>query len=99
MLPLTEWHAGKGKEQHALLNKKSKKKNDEAKEFTPLSGEAIREAINAIISVKLPEKGLYIPVVQFVKYLILLLIVLFIALRAYQISKEYLKKATKTTKR
>ena len=43
------------KEQQAALNKKSKKKNDEAKEFTPLSGEAIREAINAVISVKVPE--------------------------------------------
>ncbi|MCH5325208.1 MAG: DNA topoisomerase (ATP-hydrolyzing) subunit B [Eubacterium sp.] len=43
------------KEQQALQNKKSKKKNDEAKEFVPLSGEAIREAINAVISVKLPE--------------------------------------------
>ncbi len=43
------------KEQQAALNKKSKKKNDEAKEFVPLSGEAIREAINAVISVKLPE--------------------------------------------
>ncbi len=43
------------KEQQAQLNKKSKKKNDEAKEFVPLSGEAIREAINAVISVKLPE--------------------------------------------
>ena len=36
-------------------NKKSKKKQDEVKEFVPLSGEAIREAINAVISVKLPE--------------------------------------------
>ena len=43
------------KEQQAQQNKKSKKKNDEAKEFVPLSGEAIREAINAVISVKLPE--------------------------------------------
>ncbi len=43
------------KEQQANLNKKSKKKQDEVKEFVPLSGEAIREAINAVISVKLPE--------------------------------------------
>ncbi len=43
------------KEQQAQVNKKSKKKADEAKEFVPLSGEAIREAINAVISVKLPE--------------------------------------------
>ncbi len=43
------------KEQQANNNKKSKKKNDEVKEFVPLSGEAIREAINAVISVKLPE--------------------------------------------
>lgn len=61
--------------------------------------EYIAEKTKKYITVKLPEKGLYIPVVQFVKYLILLLIVLFIALRAYQISKEYLKKTTKTTKR
>ena len=40
------------KEQQA---NKSKKKQDEVKEFVPLSGEAIREAINAVISVKLPE--------------------------------------------
>ena len=33
----------------------SGKKNEEEKEFTSLSGEAIREAINAIVSVKLPE--------------------------------------------
>jgi DNA gyrase subunit B len=31
------------------------KKGEEEKEFTSLSGEAIREAINAIVSVKLPE--------------------------------------------
>lgn len=43
------------KEQQANNNKKSKKKQDEVKEFFPLSGEAIREAINAVISVKLPE--------------------------------------------
>lgn len=43
------------KEQQANNNKKSKKKQDEGKEFVPLSGEAIREAINAVISVKLPE--------------------------------------------
>lgn len=43
------------KEQQADNNKKSKKKQDEVKEFVPLSGEAIREAINAVISVKLPE--------------------------------------------
>ena len=36
------------------VKKKSAKKDDE-KEFTGYSGEAIREAINAIISVKLPE--------------------------------------------
>lgn len=43
------------KEQQANNNKKPKKKQDEVKEFVPLSGEAIREAINAVISVKLPE--------------------------------------------
>lgn len=43
------------KEQQANNNKKSKKKQDEVKEFVPLSGEAIREAINAVISVKFPE--------------------------------------------
>lgn len=43
------------KEQQANNNKKSKKKQAEVKEFVPLSGEAIREAINAVISVKLPE--------------------------------------------
>lgn len=43
------------KEQQANNNKKSKKKQDEVKEFVPLSGEAIREAINAVISVKLHE--------------------------------------------
>ena len=43
------------KEQQANNNKKSKKKQDEVKEVVPLSGEAIREAINAVISVKLPE--------------------------------------------
>ena len=43
------------KEQQANNNKKSKKKQDEVKEFVPLSGEAISEAINAVISVKLPE--------------------------------------------
>lgn len=43
------------KEQQANNNKKSKKKQDEVKEFVLLSGEAIREAINAVISVKLPE--------------------------------------------
>ena len=43
------------KEQQANNNKKSKKKQDEVNEFVPLSGEAIREAINAVISVKLPE--------------------------------------------
>ena len=43
------------KEQQANNNKKSKKKKDEVKEFVPLSGEAIREAINSVISVKLPE--------------------------------------------
>lgn len=43
------------KEQQANNNKKSKKKQDEVKEYVPLSGEAIREAIYAVISVKLPE--------------------------------------------
>ena len=43
------------KEKQSNNNKKSKKKQDEVKEFVPLSGEAIREAINAVISVKLPE--------------------------------------------
>ncbi len=38
------------------VKKASKKKEDEdKKEFVALSGEAIREAINAVISVKLPE--------------------------------------------
>ena len=40
------------------VNKKSKKARkceEEKKEFVALSGEAIREAINAVISVKLPE--------------------------------------------
>ncbi len=35
--------------------KKGKKGEEEKKEFVPISGEAIREAINAVISVKLPE--------------------------------------------
>ncbi len=35
--------------------KKGKKGEEEKKEFVPVSGEAIREAINAVISVKLPE--------------------------------------------
>ncbi len=35
--------------------KKAKKGEEEKKEFVPLSGEAIREAINAVISVKIPE--------------------------------------------
>ncbi len=35
--------------------KGAKKKDDEKKEFVALSGEAIREAINAVISVKVPE--------------------------------------------
>ncbi len=35
--------------------KKNKKGEEEKKEFVPLSGEAIREAINAVISVKLEE--------------------------------------------
>lgn len=44
------------KEQEAAQKKlKSKKKDDKAEEFVAISGEAIREAINAIISVKLPE--------------------------------------------
>ncbi|MBP5605748.1 MAG: DNA topoisomerase IV subunit B, partial [Ruminiclostridium sp.] len=46
-------------EQQASLKKPkkaAKKKDDEEKkEFVPISGEAIREAINAVISVKLPE--------------------------------------------
>ena len=37
------------------IKKKTAKKSDDEKEFTGYSGEAIREAINAIISVKLPE--------------------------------------------
>ena len=37
------------------IKKKSAKKSEDEKEFTGYSGEAIREAINAIISVKLPE--------------------------------------------
>lgn len=37
------------------IKKKSTKKSEDEKEFTGYSGEAIREAINAIISVKLPE--------------------------------------------
>ena len=45
--------------QEANPSKKSKKSakkgEEEKKEFVPLSGEAIREAINAVISVKLPE--------------------------------------------
>ena len=40
----------------ANSRKKSKKKDDDKKDdFVALSGEAIREAINAVISVKLPE--------------------------------------------
>ncbi|MDR0821050.1 MAG: DNA topoisomerase (ATP-hydrolyzing) subunit B [Oscillospiraceae bacterium] len=35
--------------------KKRGKKDDKQKEFTPVSGEAVREAINAVLSVKLPE--------------------------------------------
>ncbi len=35
--------------------KKGSKKDEDKKEFVPLSGEAIREAINAVISVKVPE--------------------------------------------
>lgn len=44
--------------QHEVAQKnktKSKKKNEKDKDFVSISGEAIREAINAIISVKLPE--------------------------------------------
>ncbi|MGN0650860.1 MAG: DNA gyrase subunit B, partial [Oscillospiraceae bacterium] len=37
------------------LKKKASKKQEDEKPFTGFSGEAIREAINAIISVKLPE--------------------------------------------
>ncbi|MCM1335336.1 MAG: DNA topoisomerase (ATP-hydrolyzing) subunit B [Bacteroides sp.] len=36
-------------------SKKTKKGEEEKKDFVPISGEAIREAINAVISVKLPE--------------------------------------------
>ena len=44
------------KEKEAANSKKrAKKKDDEKDEFVALSGEAIREAINAVISVKLPE--------------------------------------------
>ena len=45
------------KEKEAANSKKRAKKKDEDKkdEFVALSGEAIREAINAVISVKLPE--------------------------------------------
>ena len=44
------------KEKEANSKKRSKKKDDDKKdEFVALSGEAIREAINAVISVKLPE--------------------------------------------
>jgi DNA gyrase subunit B len=35
--------------------KSKNKKGEEEKEFTSISGEAIREAINAVVSVKLPE--------------------------------------------
>jgi len=59
--------------------------------------EYIAEKTKKYITVKLPERGLYIPIIQFVKYFILLLVVLFIALRAYQFSMEYLKKAKKAT--
>ncbi len=47
----------KYKEKENEKKKKSKSKKDEDKkdEFTAISGEAIREAINAVISVKLPE--------------------------------------------
>ena len=45
------------KEKEAVNSKKRAKKKDDDKkdEFVALSGEAIREAINAVISVKLPE--------------------------------------------
>lgn len=39
----------------AKKTKKGSKKDEDKKEFVPLSGEAIREAINAVISVKVPE--------------------------------------------
>ena len=44
------------KEKEASSKKRAKKKDDDKKdEFVAISGEAIREAINAVISVKLPE--------------------------------------------
>ena len=44
------------KEQEAAQKKlKNKKKDEQKEEFVAISGEAIREAINAVISVKLPE--------------------------------------------
>ena len=44
------------KEQEASQKKlKNKKKEEQKEEFVAISGEAIREAINAVISVKLPE--------------------------------------------
>lgn len=45
----------KEKENEKKKKGKSKKDGDKKDEFTPVSGEAIREAINAVISVKLPE--------------------------------------------
>ncbi len=45
----------KEKENEKKKRAKSKKDEDKKDEFTAISGEAIREAINAVISVKLPE--------------------------------------------
>ncbi len=45
----------KEKENEKKKKSKSKKDEDKKEEFTAISGEAIREAINAVISVKLPE--------------------------------------------
>lgn len=45
----------KEKENEKKKKPKNKKEEDKKDEFTAISGEAIREAINAVISVKLPE--------------------------------------------
>ncbi len=47
--------AYKEKEDSKKKKARSKKDDDKKDDFTPISGEAIREAINAVISVKLPE--------------------------------------------
>lgn len=47
--------AFKEKENEKKKKSRSKKDDDKKDEFVALSGEAIREAINAVISVKLPE--------------------------------------------